>query len=51
MEITITIQGTYSDGQKFSYTTDSIEQALLELDMVRVNEHAFDHLNSEEEQP
>jgi hypothetical protein len=44
MDITITINGTYSDGQKFSCTVDSIEDAIKELEMVEVNEHAFDHL-------
>lgn len=48
MEITVTIQGTYSDGQKFSCTVDSIERANQELEMVKVNEHAFDHLQAAE---
>lgn len=42
MEISITINGTYSDGQKFSCTVDSIERAIEELEMIEVNEHAFD---------
>lgn len=43
MEIKVTIQGIYSDGQKFYANADSIEKAIEELEMVEVNENAFNN--------
>ena len=37
-----TATGTYCDGQSFSFSIDSIESAISELEMIEVNEHAFD---------
>lgn len=38
MEITVIISGTYSDGQHFSVTVNSIERAIEELEMISVND-------------
>ncbi len=46
MKIQITITGTYSDGQRFSSSHDTIEAAIAELEMVEVNEHAFDDIKT-----
>jgi hypothetical protein len=42
MKIEITIKGNYSDGDRFSVTCSTIEDAIAELEMIEVNEHAFD---------
>lgn len=44
MQIHITIVGSYTDGQAFSSSHDTIEKAIAELEMVEVNEDAFDHM-------
>lgn len=46
MNIEISIKGMYSDGQPFSYSFDSIDRAISEMEMIEVNEHAFDHLQN-----
>ncbi len=41
MEIRITIQGTYSDGHKFNVTCETIEEALVQLEMIEADEDAL----------